>query len=214
MIGSPEPLDIVEEATPLTVKDLDYYREVSLTRKDFAALKIRHENARKNIKAAEAGYFPYIGINSSYQTNDHRRLFGAEGESWQVSAFLRWELFDGANREFQRSKAKYQAAEVKEHVNSLRVTISFRVHEAYLSVEEAKKNVELAQAALKTAEEGQRLVRSRYENSLSPIVDLLDVQLNLNRVRANAVAREIAYKLAVINLGYESGTIMKDLNIE
>jgi outer membrane protein len=214
MIGSSEPLGIVEEATPLTVKDLNYYREASLTRKDFAALKIRHENARKNIKAAEAGYFPYIGVNSSYQTNDHRKLFGSEGESWQVSAFLRWELFDGANREFQRSKAQYQAAEVKEHVNSLRNMISFKVHEAYLSVEEAKKNVELAQAALKTAEEGQKLVKSRFENSLSPIVDLLDVQLNLNHVRANAVARENAYKLAVINLGYESGTIMKDLNIE
>jgi outer membrane protein TolC len=74
--------------------------------------------------------------------------------------------------------------------------------------------VELAQTALKTAEEGQRLVKGRYENSLSPIVDLLDVQLNLNYVRAKTVARENAYKLAVINLGYESGTIMKDLNIE
>jgi hypothetical protein len=46
------------------------------------------------------------------------------------------------------------------------------------------------------------------------MVDLLDVQLNLNHARAAVIARENAYKLAVINLGYESGTIMKDLNIE
>ena len=177
-------------------------------------MKTRYETARKNIKAAESAYFPYIGVGGSYQMNDHRKLFGSEGDSWQVSAFLRWELFDGTNREYQRSKAQYQAAEVKEHVNSLREFISFKVHEAYLSVEEAKKNVDLARAALKSAEEGKRLVMSRYENSLSPIVDLLDVQLNLNHARATAVARENAYKLAVINLGYESGTIMKDLNIE
>jgi outer membrane protein len=214
MLASSAPVDIIDEDISLSVKDLDYYKEVSLARKDLAAMKIRYETARKNIKSAESAYFPYIGVGGSYQMNDHRKLFGSEGDSWQASAFLRWELFDGTNREYQRSKAQYQAAEVKEHVNNLREFISFKVHEAYLSVEEAKKNVDLAHAALKNSEEGKRLVMSRYENSLSPIVDLLDVQLNLNRARATAVARENAYKLAVTSLGYESGTIMKDLNIE
>lgn len=214
MLASSAPVDIINEDISLSVKDLDYYKNVSLARKDLEAMKTRYETARKNIKAAESAYFPYIGVGGSYQMNDHRKLFGTEGDSWQVSAFLRLELFDGTNREYQRSKARYQAAEVKEHVNSLREFISFKVHEAYLSVEEAKKNIDLAHAALKSAEEGKRVVVSRYENSLSPIVDLLDVQLNLNRARATAVARENAYKLAVINLGYESGTIMKDLNIE
>jgi outer membrane protein len=214
LLASSDSIDVIDENIPLAPKDLNYYREVSLTRKDLAAMKARYETARKNIKAVEAAYFPYVGVGGSYQMNDHRRLFGSEGDSWQVSAFLRWELFDGTNREYQRSKAQYQAAEVKEHVNSLREFISFKVNEAYLSVEEAKKNVDLARAALKSAEEGKKLVTSRYENSLSPMVDLLDVQLNLNHARAAVIARENAYKLAVINLGYESGTIMKDLSIE
>ncbi len=214
LLASPESIDIVDENLSLTVKDLDYYKDISLTRKDLTAMKIRYETARKNITAAESAYLPYIGVGGSYQMNDHRNLFGTEGDSWQVSAFLRWELFDGANREFQRSKAQYQASEVKEHINSLREFISFKVHEAYLAVEEAGKNVDLAHAALKSAEEGKRLVMSRYENSLSPIVDLLDVQLNLNHARTAAVAQENAYRLAVISLEYESGTIMKDLNIE
>ena len=214
MLASSAPVDIIDEDTSLSVKDLDYYKEVSLTRKDLAAMKMRYETARKNIRVAESAYFPYIGVGGSYQMNDHRRLFGSEGDSWQASAFLRWELFDGTNREFQRSKAQYQAAEAKEHVNSLREFISFKVDEAYLAVEEARKHVDLAHTALKNAEEGKRLVMSRYANSLSPIVDLLDVQLNLNQARATAVARENAYTLTVISLGYESGTIMKDLNIE
>jgi outer membrane protein TolC len=146
--------------------------------------------------------------------NDHRKLFGSEGNSWQVSASLRWELFDGTRREFERTRAQYEAAEMKESVNNLREFISFKVHDAYLAVEEARKNLQLAQAALKHAEEGARLVRSRYENSLSPVVDLLDVQVNLNRARANTVAQKNAYILAIVNLQYESGTIMKDLNID
>lgn len=214
VVGFSEPVGIVEEELAIVPHDLDYYRKSSLDRYDLAALKVRHDNAKKQIKTAEAGYFPYIALSGSYQMNDHRRLFRSEGDSWQISAFLRWELFDGTAREFERSKARHEAAEIKEFVSSLSEFILFKVYDAYLAVEEAHKNLQLAQAALKYAEEGARLVRSRYENSLSPVVDLLDVQLNLNRARANAVAQKNAYLLAIANLQYESGTITKDLKID
>lgn len=214
ILGSPEPVDITEDEPAIVLNDMDYYKKNSLDRQDIAALKARYDSAKKQIKTAEAGYFPYIALGGSYQMNDHRKLFGSEGNSWQVSASLRWDLFDGTRREFERTKARYEAAEMKETVNNLREFISFKVYDAYLAVEEARKNLQLAQAALKHAEEGARLVRSRYENSLSPVVDLLDVQLNLNRARANTVAQKNAYILAIVNLQYESGTIMKDLNID
>ena len=57
-------------------------------------------------------------------------------------------------------------------------------------------------------------MRSRFENSLSPIVDLLDVQLSVDHARANVVAKENEYRLAVIRLAYESGTILEDLGVK
>ena len=92
--------------------------------------------------------------------------------------------------------------------------ISFKVHEAYLSAREAEKNAELSRAALATAEEGRKLVRGRYENSLSPVVDLLDVQLTVDHARANVVAKENGYRLAVIRLAQEGGTILEDLGVD
>jgi outer membrane protein TolC len=53
----------------------------------------------------------------------------------------------------------------------------------------------------------------RYENSFSPIVDLLDAQVVLDRARVGLIARENEYRVAVLNLGWESGTILKDLGI-
>jgi outer membrane protein TolC len=72
----------------------------------------------------------------------------------------------------------------------------------------------LSQSALEAAEEGRRLVKSRFENSLSPVVDLLDVQLTLDHARANLVVRQNECQLAIINLSYESGTILRDLKVE
>jgi len=214
VLGRQESLDPADEPLDLTLRDVDYYTQASLSRKDASAMKMRHESALANVKRTEAMYLPSIGVGASYQFNDHSKILGSEGESWFLMASLKWNLFDGLLRESERNKAKHEANEAKEHLRSLNHFISFKVEEAYLGVDEARKTEELARSALESAEEGKRLVKQRYENSLSPIVDLLDVQLNVNRARADAVARENEYRLAIISLSYESGTIMKDLGIE
>lgn len=214
LLGRPESVDISEEPVSLTTRDMDYYLSASASRRDIAAMRIRHETAKTGIRLAESRYLPYVGVGGSYQYNDHAKLFGSEGDSWQLMAFLRWDLFDGLNRESERRKAQYQMTETGERLKGLEEFVAFKIQESYLAVEEAKKNVELSLSALKTAEEGRRLVKSRYENSLSPLVDLLDVQVNLNRARASAVARQNDYQMSIISLSYESGTILKDLGME
>jgi len=176
-------------------------------------MELRYENAEKNIRMSETDYLPYVGVGGGYQWNDPANLFGGSGDSWQVSAFLRWNLFDGAKREHERSKAKHQAKQAQEHLLGIKKAAAYGLYQAQLGVEETKANLELAREALKTAEEGTRLVQMRYENSFSPIVDLLDSQVVLDRARAGLVARENEYRVSILNLGWESGTILKDLGI-
>jgi outer membrane protein len=214
LLGMTDTVETTEENGAIPLREADYYTKASASRRDLAALRIRQENARNNIKLAESLYFPSIGMRGSYQLNDHSSVLGSEGDSWLVAAFLRWDLFDGTNREYERKKALSKASEVDEYLTGLNQLISFKIHEASLAVEEARKNFELAKSALETAEEGKRLVTSRYEHALSPIVDLLDVQLSVGHARANVVARENEFQLAVINLAFESGTILKDLGLE
>ncbi len=214
VLGRAESVDIEAELPELTLKEPKYYTDASLSRKDLKSLRMRYENAKQNIHLAEADYFPLLGVGGALQWNDHDVPFGTDGDSWQVMAFLRWNLFDGAKREYERSKAKYQMAQVRENLEGLEKAVAFQVYEAHEVVEEAGKNAELARAALVTANEGSRLVRVRYENSLSPIVDLLDAQLSLNQARTSVVATENEYHIAVANLAFQSGTLLRDLMVE
>jgi|MudIll2142460700_1097286.scaffolds.fasta_scaffold20456_2 outer membrane protein TolC len=214
MMGLSEAIDVREDRPDLEVRGLEYYSGTALLRKDLKGFETRYRNAENALRMAEAGYLPIIGFGGAYETDHHERPFGDEGKSWQVMAFLRWELFDGTKREHERSKAKYQIAEAGEYLEGLKKQISFQVYEAYLTVEAERKRQELAEHALKAAEEGRRLVRTRYENSLSTIVDLLDTQTNLDASRANVVEKQGAYLTAVANLGFQSGTILEDLGIE
>ncbi|HEX8948728.1 MAG TPA: TolC family protein [Dissulfurispiraceae bacterium] len=214
LLGTSESVDTADGQMEIPLMDIDYYTDASLERSDIKSLEARRESARTLVKLADAGYLPTIGIGGLYQLNDHRAPFGSEGDSWRLTAFLRWELFDGMKREHERAKAKYREAEAEERLKGLKTAVSFKVYEAYLNVNETRKNAELAASVLKTSEEGRRLVRLQYENSLSPIVDLLDAQISLDNARASQVAKGNEYRTAIADLAYESGTILKDLLIE
>ena len=214
LLGMEEDVSILDRVPDISLLSLDQYTKAAQFRRDVRSGEIREENAKKGIKMAEAGYFPYVGVGGGYQLNDPNKPLGSEGNSWQVSAFLRWDLFDGTKREYERARATYEAASAQEQLSSLKKSVSFRVYEAYLSVGEARKNQELARQAVLSAEEGRRLVRVRYENGLYPLVDLLNAQVSLDQARANLAAREGEYRVSVARLSYESGLIMKALDIE
>ena len=214
MMGLTESVDVQKERPALEVRELEYYAGMALMRKDLKSLETRYKNAENALKMANAGYLPVLGFGGAYQLNSHSNPFGEEGNSWQMTAFLRWELFDGTKRGHEREKAQYQIAEAGEYLEGLKKQISFMVYDAYLTVDEARKRLELSEHALKSAEEGRRLVKMRYENALSVMVDLLDVQANLDASRVNVVEKEGAYLAAVADLGFQSGTILEDLGIE
>jgi outer membrane protein len=214
LLGTTESPDVRDTAFELTLRELESYTKVADGRGDLRAFALRGENARHNVRMAEAGYFPYVGVGGTYQFNDHNAPFGSEGRSWQVMAFLRWDLFDGTRREYERAKARHQESQAMEHLAAMRKGVSFKIYEAYLNVEEARQNIQLAEEALKTAEEGTRLVKLRYENGLSALSDLLNTQASLEQARAGVVERKNAYKTALAQLSFESGTILQDLNLD
>ncbi len=214
LLGMNEAVDTEAETEEIPLRDFGYYSEKSLTRKDVASLEYKNESAKTNVSIADSGYLPRIGVRGTYQLNDSDVPFGAEGDSWFIAAFMRWEIFNGGRREYERARAKHTASRIEESLEGLKKEVSLRVYESYLSVEESKKNTELAEKSLETAAEGTRLVRKRYENSLSPFVDLLDAQLNLDRARADLTARRNEHLTSVARLSFESGTILEDLGIK
>lgn len=214
LLGVEEEADVEPSGFDIPLRDVTHYIESARDRRDLRSMAKRRENAKDGVSLANSAYYPTIGVGGSYFLNGHSTPFGSEGQSWQIAAFLRWNIFDGTLRSHEAAKARLRSVEAAEHLEGMRKAVSFSVHEAYLNVDEARKNAELADAAFKSAEEGERLIRLRYENSLSPLVDLLDAQASLDNARAALVMRKNAYMIALASLSFESGTILKDLGIE
>jgi outer membrane protein TolC len=214
LLGLEQSVQTNAEALDIMLHDLDHYTRSADARRDIHSMQLHFENARNNLKLNNAAYIPTLGVGSSYQLNDEKTPFGSDSESWQVFALFKWELYDGSKRRHEKQKAHYQLAETRENLAQLMDAVTFQVFESFLGVEEARKNSELARSALATAAEGQRLVRLRYENSLSPLVDLLDAQVSLDQARTNVLVRQKEQQLATLKLCFESGIILQELGVE
>jgi len=214
MLGLEESVDISAEIAEGELKAIEDYYGMSSLRKDLNAMENRVANAGNMLKMADAGYLPVIGVGAAYQMNDHKKPFASEGDSWQIMAFLKWDIFDGMKREHERQKAKYKIAEAQEYLGGMKKEIAFNIYEAYLGVGEARESLALARTALLSAEEGVRIVKVRYENSLSPMIELLDIQAELDASRAGVIEKESAFKSAIANLWFHSGIILKELGLE
>ncbi len=210
--GVYESVDVIDEEINIPLLEMDYYLEGATSGNEIRILESRYENAKNLVKLSRSGYLPEIGIGAQYELDHHREPFNSEGRSWQVMAFLRWEIFSGGRTYHESKRAEYMVRETEEHLRHLRKSLNFMVYEAYRSVIESKSQLELARSGVVSAEESRRLIKTRYENSLSRIVDLLDAQTSLDNARANVIQRESQYIENMVRLLYLSDRLIDEVN--
>lgn len=211
LLGRTDTIDVEEDKPMLPLIDLSVYLDASVEREDLKALKLRHDNSRQSVKMERSALLPEAGIGGSYFLNDHNSPLSPEGESYIVAGFIRWNLID-ASVHHKIKKAQARVHEAEEALSGFEKEIQFRINEAFIRVKEKKQNLLLSEAVLKEADEALRLVTIRYENSLAPMVDLLDTQAAADGARAGLLEAENEYLNAIADLYYQSGTLLKTVN--
>ena len=181
---------------------------IRANRSDLRAFSLRLANADTNVTLRKSEYLPTVGVMGAYQIDGQDGFFSPDNRTWTVGVGLTWNLFDGLRREAEVAKASAEKAKAQERYRGAEDLAAFRVIQGYLSVEEASRRVEIARASVAAAEEGIRLVRSRYENQLARMVDLLDAQTALNGVRADLVGARNDLKHSRAQLEYASGGLL------
>ena len=181
---------------------------VRTNRSDLRAFSLRLANADTRVTLRESEYLPTVGVMGAYQIDGQDGPFSPDNHSWKVGVGLTWNLFDGLSREAEVSRASAEKAKAREHYRGAEDLAAFQVIQAHLSVEEATRRVEIVRAAVAAAEEGTRLVRTRYENQLARMIDLLDMQTALNGVRADLVRAQNDLQQSRAQLEYASGNLL------
>ena len=180
-------------------------------RSDLRQAAQRREQAELGVGLARSASYPTLHAGAAFQLNDRSVPFGGENNSWYAGVSLRWELFDGMRRSREQEKAGALQAEAAETLEQYRTEVAFQVAESRLRRDEAAQRVEVARAAVADAEEGLRLVQKRFEGALATIVELLDMQISVNRARAAVVDTDADLVLATAQLAYNAGILIKEV---
>lgn len=213
-IGIPNSVEVGNNAPEIAPFSLKIHKDKALQRSDIKAIEINYENAKNSLKLKKSLYFPELKAGGNYQIYSEDAPFGFEGDNFRLYGALNWNLFSGNKRHYLVKIAEYELEQAKEMLHDAKNTAEFEVFDAYQAVNEKSKNLELSESALSSAEEGMKLVEVRYKNSLSPIIDILDAQLNLDQARADLVNSRNEYLFALLNLSYMSGNILNDLGLK
>lgn len=192
------------------VPDLEALLGRSDGRADLRAMARRVENAGRAVDLARAERLPEVGLFGSLQANDPDLPFGTEGTSYSVGIGITWPLFAGFRTVAAERQAAAQRTQAESYLAAMTKEARFRVRESWLRWQEAREGLQISAEAAVAAEEGVRLVRTRYENGLATMVALLDAQAALNRARSDAARARADLAAALGELRYRSGALLDD----
>jgi outer membrane protein TolC len=201
-----EDLSILFHLPPLE----DAIKTAVESRKDLISQSYNVAIAKDSVEINKSKYYPKVFLSANYYNDDKSAPLGRDGSGYIAGVYLRWDLFDKTRYdEIKRSNYEYEKA--KEYLNQKIKEVKFRVNESYLRVEEARKRLDVAKEALKHAEETFRLIKLRYENNLSTMVEMLDAEVALVSSKTNYVNAEMGYIEALGKALYESGIFLQSI---
>ncbi len=201
-----EPVEIATDALPPAGSLDELQKKAREHRPDLQGITLEQSVQSDNVRIAKAAFGPRLNFVAGWEL-DNPHFAGGGGNNWMTGLELQVDLFDGGSKtaKLERERA------LKNRVDNLREAavsgIRLEVQRAYLDLDAARQQVEVARAAVGQAQESLRIGQDRYESGLNTITDLLRMQEA--SVRAQTDYWQAVYRLrtSYANLELATGTL-------
>lgn len=202
-IAAPLPLSMIAEPV----------YDANLQRGDLKALELQAKEASLVARQEQARLLPKANLQASYMLHDADMPLGSSADAWSLTAGLRWEFFDGFERNHRTAGADARrVAAVERHQDRTR-QVRLALEKARLQNEQAGVAVELAQSSKAAAQEAKSTILQRYQAGLARLSDLLAIQTELERARSSLVEAETNQLRARAMAHYQQGTLLRALSL-
>ena len=174
-------------------------------RPDYIAAQESFHAAESGVTAARSGYLPTISASAGYSLSNTElsALSDNKNIAWGIN--IRWNLFDAfqTNQSLQSAIAAKNTAEAS--LRQAERNIGVEVKKALLDLEAARKQVDVSQKGLLSAQEDRKIAEARYNLGAGTLLDLLTANAGLVNAQANNINASYFYIIAKRNLEYVIG---------
>jgi outer membrane protein len=188
-----------------TIQPLPYYiQKSSENRNDIQASDMQQKAAEVAIKETQSELYPKISILADYDyLRPNPRLVPPIDQfngSWDLGIRITYNLTDLYSNKNKADVSRARYAEAQAQFAELSDNVKMEINQNYLEYQQSLQKIEVANKSLTQAQENYKLVKSRYDNHVALLTDLMDannylLNAKINLVSANADAQLAYYKL-------------------
>jgi len=204
--GNRDLAPVPKEPAPLPPQLTDLQQTAQEKRPDLKRLELAARVAQQEYQKARLNYLPRLKVVAEYDV-DQRRLFGSNADSYTVMALLNFNLFNGLADLARVRESRAKETQAREFKRELEDRVRHQVTESILNLKTAHERLQVANAAVVHARESLRLIRLRYEEGLTILVDLLTGEDALKNAELGQVTALFDTYLAQAGLDLALGTI-------
>jgi len=212
LVGLPEAglgeVDTVLTTEVQTFDEPALVSEAAKARPDILAAESDLISARASLNAARFARLPYVTASGQVLLGTESRSvstvngfvlpgFRTETDrSLSGSIAVNLNLFDGFATEARIASARARVMRAQEARDALRRNLESEVHQALIAHREAVERDRVARRAAESATENLKLTQEKYNIGSATILELIDAQVQLQRVQSDGVSALAAIRVA------------------
>ncbi|KPA17425.1 outer membrane efflux protein [Candidatus Magnetomorum sp. HK-1] len=180
-------------------------------RPDLLQAQIDLEKSQSALTVERSSYYPNLSASASWTKSDQNMDMhdGVEDIAAQLNAS--WTIWEWGKTNESVAAAKAKVRQSRLLIKKLEDQLLLDLHEAWLSVQEAEKKVQVLAQALAQGEENFRVNIIRYRERLGTAKDVLEAQDLLTSTRKDRISALSEYLSSLANLDYAIGMKKYDI---
>ena len=156
--------------------------------------------ARAGVSASRSTYWPSLTLSANTGWNGSRVNDYDLLNQRQVSLALRWNVFDGFDRELTIAQREADLDVAEASASDVRLAVQAELEMRLAELDAARARIEITRTSVAAAGEDLRVQQERYRLGASTIVDVLTSQEALNQAEVDVVNARYDYLRAKAQL--------------
>ncbi len=193
-------------------------------RPEYAAARDRLLAAQEQVRVARGGFFPIVSLTgtatasgsfgssvnvSGGAVNANLASSGAPFISLSGGLSITWPALDGGEALYTMRQNEALLRVARDNLENLRLQLLAGVEQAYITVVNARQNLDAAAVVLAQADKQLETATGRYNNGVGTIIELTDAQNQDITARSQLVQAQFSLGVARAGLRMQLGTLIE-----
>lgn len=201
-----EPAEMLAETMLPQSSESELQAAALAHRPDVAALNLRTDMQRTQAGLAKREMGPRVNVFASLEA-DNPHFVGGGGTNWATGVELQFDVFNGGAKTARIAREDALAESAAAQRDSYLSAVRLEVRKAFLDLDTARQQVEVAREAVAEAKESLRISQTRYEGGLNTITDLLRTDDAARNAEAEYWQAVYRLQTSYANLELATGTL-------